>query len=159
MLELTWFIIAPFDIAYDGYSEVWSPRTLVEHLPSAVINVALAVAGAAVYVEVGLAGIAFALAAVLAFSYMAYLLAQSRGAHRAVRVAVVGRAGRAVARARHPRPARRAPCRGRGPVLQRHGRGGRDERAASRSSPTPPACCTTSATSPCPTAWPNGGGR
>jgi putative nucleotidyltransferase with HDIG domain len=79
MLELTWLIIAPFYIAFDGYSERWHPRTLVEHLPSAVITVALAVAGAAIYVEVGLAGIAFALAAVVAFSYMSYLLAQSRG--------------------------------------------------------------------------------
>lgn len=78
MLELTWVIIAPFYIAYDGYSPVWSPRTLVDHLPSALINVALAVAGAAIYVEVGLAGIAFALAGVLAFSYMAHLLDDSR---------------------------------------------------------------------------------
>jgi putative nucleotidyltransferase with HDIG domain len=78
MLELTWAIIAPFYIAFDGYSAEWSPRTLIEHLPSAVINVALAVAGAAIYVEVGVAGIAFALAAVLAFSYMGYLLSQSR---------------------------------------------------------------------------------
>jgi putative nucleotidyltransferase with HDIG domain len=78
MLELTWLIIAPLMIAFDGYSEMWSPRNLIDHLPSAIINVALAVAGAAIYVEVGLAGIAFALAAVLAFSYMAYLLAQSR---------------------------------------------------------------------------------
>jgi putative nucleotidyltransferase with HDIG domain len=78
MLELTWLIIAPFYIAFDGYSERWNPSTLVEHLPSAVINVALAVAGAAIYVEVGLAGMAFALAAVVAFSYMAHLLAQSR---------------------------------------------------------------------------------
>jgi putative nucleotidyltransferase with HDIG domain len=79
MLALTWAIIVPFYIAYDGYSDVWSPRTLVDYLPSALITVALTVAGAAIYVEVGLAGIAFALAAVLAFSYMAYLLAQSRG--------------------------------------------------------------------------------
>jgi putative nucleotidyltransferase with HDIG domain len=78
MLELTWVIIAPLYVAFDGYSDVWSPRTLVEHLPSAVINVVLAVAGAAIYVEVGLAGIAFALAAVLAFSYMGYLLSKSR---------------------------------------------------------------------------------
>ncbi len=76
---ISWFTLAPLSIAYDGYSPAWSPRALVEHLPSALINVALAVAGAAIYVEVGLAGIAFALAAVLAFSYMAYLLAQSRG--------------------------------------------------------------------------------
>jgi len=78
MLELTWFILAPFIIAFDGYNETWHPRTLVEHLPSAAINVALAVAGAAIYVEVGLAGIAFALAGVLAFAYMAHLLAESR---------------------------------------------------------------------------------
>ena len=78
MLELTWVIIAPFTIALDGYSDAWHPRTLIEHLPSAVINVALAVAGAAIYVEVGLAGIAFALAAVLAFAYMAHLLSESR---------------------------------------------------------------------------------
>ncbi|MFZ0381606.1 MAG: HD domain-containing phosphohydrolase [Solirubrobacteraceae bacterium] len=78
MLELTWLIIAPLFIAYDGYSEGWNPRTLVQHLPSAAITVALAVAGAAIYVEVGLAGIAFALAAVLAFAYMAHLLSESR---------------------------------------------------------------------------------
>ncbi len=78
MLELTWLIIAPFYIAFDGYSAVWSPRTLIEYLPSALITVALTVAGAAIYVEVGLGGIAFALAAVIAFSYMAHLLDESR---------------------------------------------------------------------------------
>jgi putative nucleotidyltransferase with HDIG domain len=78
VLELTWLIIAPLYIAFDGYSEMWSPRNLVVHFPSAVITTALAVAGAAIYVEVGVAGIAFALAAVLAFSYMGYLLSQSR---------------------------------------------------------------------------------
>jgi putative nucleotidyltransferase with HDIG domain len=75
---LTWLILAPLIIALDGYSVAWSPRTFAEHLPNALINVALAVAGAAIYVEVGSAGIAFALAGVLAFSYMGYLLAQSR---------------------------------------------------------------------------------
>ena len=35
-------------------------------------------AGAAIYVELGLAGIAFALAAVFAFAYMAHLLDESR---------------------------------------------------------------------------------
>jgi putative nucleotidyltransferase with HDIG domain len=47
-------------------------------VPSALINVALAVAGAAIYVKIGLAGIAFALAAVVAFSYMGHLLNDSR---------------------------------------------------------------------------------
>jgi putative nucleotidyltransferase with HDIG domain len=78
MLELTWPIIATLDIVFEGYNDMLNPRNLVEHLPSAAITVALAVAGAAIYVEVGLAGIAFAMAAVLAFSYMGYLLAQSR---------------------------------------------------------------------------------
>ncbi len=78
VFELSWLILAPLTIAYDGYSPAWSPRTLLEHLPSALINVALVVAGAAIYVEVGLAGIAFALIGALAFSYMGYLLAQSR---------------------------------------------------------------------------------
>jgi putative nucleotidyltransferase with HDIG domain len=75
---LSWLIIAPLSIAHDGYSPAWSPRGLVEQLPGALITVVLAVAGAAIYVELGLAGITFALVAVLAFSYMAYLLAQSR---------------------------------------------------------------------------------
>jgi putative nucleotidyltransferase with HDIG domain len=78
MLELSWLIIAPFYIAFDGASEQWSLRTHVAYIPSMLINVALAVAGAAIYVEVGVAGIAFALAAVLAFAYMAHLLAESR---------------------------------------------------------------------------------
>ena len=74
---LTWLILAPLYTAYDGHSETWSPRTLSTYLPSAAINVALTVAGAAIFVEVGLAGIAFALAAALAFSYMAHLLDES----------------------------------------------------------------------------------
>ena len=45
------------------------------------ISVALTVAGVAITVEVGNAGIAFALAAILAFQYMVHLLGQSR--HRA----------------------------------------------------------------------------
>src|SRR6202000_1064325 len=41
-------------------------------------GILLAVAGVAVTIKVGTAGIAFALAAVFAFSYMAHLLNQSR---------------------------------------------------------------------------------
>jgi putative nucleotidyltransferase with HDIG domain len=78
MPVLTWVILAGFMIAYEGYSPAWSPRMLIDYLPSGLINVVLVVAGAAIYVKVGLAGIAFALAAVLAFSYMSYLLAKSR---------------------------------------------------------------------------------
>jgi len=77
-LELTWLILAPLYIALDGYTGAWSPRTLYDHLPTAMIDVALAVAGAAIYVKVGASGIVFSLAAVIAFSYMAHLLEESR---------------------------------------------------------------------------------
>ena len=78
LFAVGWLILAPLYTAYDGPTATWSPRTFVAYLPSALITVSLTVAGAAIYVHVGLAGIAFALAAVIAFSYMAHLLAQSR---------------------------------------------------------------------------------
>jgi putative nucleotidyltransferase with HDIG domain len=53
-------------------------QTFLEHLPSTALNVLLVVAGAGITVKVGNAGIAFALSAVLTFSYMAHLLEQSR---------------------------------------------------------------------------------
>jgi putative nucleotidyltransferase with HDIG domain len=52
--------------------------TLLDLVPSSVLSLALALAGVAVTLEIGQAGIAFALAAVLAFSYMVHLLRQSR---------------------------------------------------------------------------------
>ncbi|MGZ4171661.1 MAG: HD-GYP domain-containing protein [Solirubrobacteraceae bacterium] len=59
-------------------AEQYGLRTLVEFLPSACLGILVAVAGVAVTIKVGTAGIAFALVAVFAFSYMAHLLAQSR---------------------------------------------------------------------------------
>jgi putative nucleotidyltransferase with HDIG domain len=56
-------------------------KVLVDSLPSAGLSVALTTAGVAITLVVGNAGIAFALAGVFAFSYMMYLLDQSR--HRA----------------------------------------------------------------------------
>ena len=53
-------------------------RTLYEFLPSLVLSIVVAVAGVGITLKVGNAGIAFALAAVFAFSYMAHLLEQSR---------------------------------------------------------------------------------
>jgi putative nucleotidyltransferase with HDIG domain len=53
-------------------------RTLIEFLPSGGLSILLAVAGVAITLKVGNAGIAFALAAVFAFSYMARLLEDSR---------------------------------------------------------------------------------
>jgi putative nucleotidyltransferase with HDIG domain len=52
--------------------------TLIEVLPSTALSLLLAVAGVAITLTVGNAGIAFALAGVFAFSYMTHLLQQSR---------------------------------------------------------------------------------
>ena len=56
-------------------------RAFVDVAPSTALSLALALAGVAITLEIGRAGIAFALAAVLAFSYMVHLLRESR--HRA----------------------------------------------------------------------------
>jgi putative nucleotidyltransferase with HDIG domain len=53
-------------------------KVLWRYTPSLLLTIVLAVAGAAIYVKVGLSGIAFALAALFTFSYMAHLLEQSR---------------------------------------------------------------------------------
>jgi putative nucleotidyltransferase with HDIG domain len=53
-------------------------KVFLEYGPSQLLNVALAVAGASIYVKVGLGGIVFALLAIFAFTYMAHLLEQSR---------------------------------------------------------------------------------
>ena len=53
-------------------------KTLKQLAPSLAINLVLVVAGAGIYLKLGLAGIAFALTAVFAFSYMAHLVQQSR---------------------------------------------------------------------------------
>lgn len=48
------------------------------YTPAQALNIALAVAGAGIYVRVGLPGIVFALLALFSFAYMAHLLDQSR---------------------------------------------------------------------------------
>jgi putative nucleotidyltransferase with HDIG domain len=53
--------------------------TLVEFLASAGLSILVAIAGVGITLKIGTAGIAFALAGVFAFSYMAHLLQQSRG--------------------------------------------------------------------------------
>jgi putative nucleotidyltransferase with HDIG domain len=57
---------------------VVDPGVLRRMLPSLAFTLLLAVAGAGIYVKLGLAGIAFALTAVFAFSYMAQLVERAR---------------------------------------------------------------------------------
>jgi putative nucleotidyltransferase with HDIG domain len=59
-------------------SEQFGLRTLVEFLPGGALSILLAIAGVGITLKTSNAGIAFALAAVFAFSYMAHLLHQSR---------------------------------------------------------------------------------
>jgi len=65
-----------FPVFRDGWT--LTPKVFWEYTPSQLLNIALAVAGAAIYVKVGLPGIVFALIALFTFSYMAFLLERSR---------------------------------------------------------------------------------
>jgi putative nucleotidyltransferase with HDIG domain len=77
-LAVGWTIVASLFTAMDGPSASWSIRDWPHLLPTILINVALAVAGAAIYVELGLAGIIFAFLALIAFSYQARLVARAQ---------------------------------------------------------------------------------
>lgn len=70
-------IIAAYQRLYRGRGSLnWS--VFWEYGPSQAINIVLAVAGASIYLRVGVGGISFALSALFAFSYMAHLLERSR---------------------------------------------------------------------------------
>jgi putative nucleotidyltransferase with HDIG domain len=58
--------------------EKFGVKTFIEDLPSATLNILLVLAGAGITLEVGTAGIAFALSAVFTYSYMARLLQRAR---------------------------------------------------------------------------------
>ena len=75
-------IIIPFHRLYRGEEGRLSLSTLRGYVPAAALNILLAVAGASIYLKVGLGGIVFALIAVFAFSYMAHLVttAENRAA-------------------------------------------------------------------------------
>ena len=77
MLALNFPIVAYYQRLYRG-AESMSWSVFWEYGPTLAINILLAVAGASIYLKVGVGGIAFALTALFAFSYMAHLLEQSR---------------------------------------------------------------------------------
>jgi putative nucleotidyltransferase with HDIG domain len=79
-LALNFLIVAPIHQLFRG-ERAWSLRAYLQFLPSLALNAALAVAGASIYLKVGLGGIVFALVAVFAFTYMAHLV--STAEHRA----------------------------------------------------------------------------
>jgi putative nucleotidyltransferase with HDIG domain len=73
ILALNYLIVAPIHRLFRG-ERAWSLRAYLQFLPSLAVNTVLAVAGASIYLKVGIGGIVFALVAVFAFSYMAHLV-------------------------------------------------------------------------------------
>ncbi|HWE33541.1 MAG TPA: HD domain-containing phosphohydrolase [Solirubrobacteraceae bacterium] len=77
VLTLNFAIVASYQDFYRGEPKL-SLRLFWEYAPTQALNIAWAVAGAAIYVKIGLGGIAFALLAVFAFSYQARLVTRAR---------------------------------------------------------------------------------
>ena len=73
-IAINYAIVAPFHRLYRGGEGGFSLSSLRGYVPAATLNILLAVAGASIYLKVGLGGIVFALIAVFAFSYMAHLV-------------------------------------------------------------------------------------
>jgi putative nucleotidyltransferase with HDIG domain len=76
-LTLNFGIVAVYQQLYRG-DRALNLDVLRDFAPSLGLNIALAIAGASIYLKVGLGGIAFALAAVFAFTYQAHLLHTAR---------------------------------------------------------------------------------
>ncbi len=74
---LNFVIVAAYLEDSDGRRTV-GVETLKPYAPSLLVNLALAVAGAGIYLRLGLVGIAFALSAVVALTYMLQLVARAR---------------------------------------------------------------------------------
>jgi putative nucleotidyltransferase with HDIG domain len=76
-LSLNFVIAAAYNQILNGRRTL-RLETLRALAPTLALNIGLAVAGAGIYLRLGIAGIAFALVAVFAFSYMAQLVEQAR---------------------------------------------------------------------------------
>jgi putative nucleotidyltransferase with HDIG domain len=77
-MVIGWLLIAPLFALLDGNWKDFNLRTWRELLPTISINVAFAVAGAAIYVKLGLPGIIFAFVALIAFTYQTHLVQRAR---------------------------------------------------------------------------------
>jgi putative nucleotidyltransferase with HDIG domain len=106
---LNFAIVATYQNLYRGGRE-YDLKVLWEFAPSLALNIVLAVAGVAITVELGNAGLVFAVSAVIAFSYMAHLLERARRRaeqHASLSWGVLGGLMRALD-IRDPRAARHA---------------------------------------------------
>ncbi|MEO8966210.1 MAG: HD domain-containing phosphohydrolase [Solirubrobacteraceae bacterium] len=75
---LSTLMFATLGRAVAGSVRIFDLKALLEYLPSTALSVFVVLAGASITFKIGNGGIAFALAAVFAFSYMAHLLERSR---------------------------------------------------------------------------------
>lgn len=73
-VALNFAIVAPFQKLFRGEGIAAQTRRFMTFTPSYALNICLLVAGASIYLEVGLGGIVFALLAIAAFFYQAHLL-------------------------------------------------------------------------------------
>jgi putative nucleotidyltransferase with HDIG domain len=78
LFVLSFAIFSSLRRVFNPTAEQFGVGVLIEALPSAGLSILLAIVGVSITLEVGDPGIAFALAAVFAFSYMAHLLEKSR---------------------------------------------------------------------------------
>jgi putative nucleotidyltransferase with HDIG domain len=74
---LTFVIVAAYAQVIDGRATL-TFETFRDMAPSQALNIAIVVAGAGIYLQLGLGGISFALVAIFAFSYMAQLVDRAR---------------------------------------------------------------------------------
>jgi putative nucleotidyltransferase with HDIG domain len=77
-ITLSFAIVAILGRVFFPDLEQFGMSTYADDLPSTGLNVLLVVAGAGITLQIGNAGIAFALSAVFTFSYMAHLLQRAR---------------------------------------------------------------------------------
>jgi putative nucleotidyltransferase with HDIG domain len=77
-LTIGWALNTLLFALLDGNWRDVNLKTFRDLIPTKVINVALVVAGAGIYVHVGLSGIIFAFLALIGFSYQAHLVARAR---------------------------------------------------------------------------------
>ncbi len=75
---LGWVLITSLFLAMDGDRSELNVNAWRRLMPTIVINVVMAVAAAAIYIELGIPGIIFAFVALIAFSYQARLVAQAQ---------------------------------------------------------------------------------
>lgn len=78
VFAVNFFIAHTLGAAFDNKPWRAGVRATLDIVPAIALNIVLAVAAASVYAEVGVGGLVFVLASIIAFTYMAHLVARAR---------------------------------------------------------------------------------